>query len=121
MKAFLVLLLFVAVASEVTWVSNEEFNEVQLQSNGIVDIVKCLINSRKIKTLIADITELIREKKFDPKIITDIVDAYKEAKTCINPKIIKINEYTLTEKCEISCKRTYPGRTCTRSCKPRYE
>ncbi len=119
MKAILGLLLLVFVSSRVTWVSNEEFNEVILKGNNIIDIAKCVLKSKEVKKVVDDVLVLIRTGKLDYSVLTDALAAYSAVKQCIaGPKVTSFEEHTTEKVCEIKCKRIgEDNRKCTKICK----
>ena len=121
MKTFLSLLLLALVSCQVTWVSAEEFNEIVLKGNSILDIATCVLKSEEVKKVIDDVLDLIRSGKFDFSVLTDVFAAYNAVKECIaGPKVTSFQQITKQESCEISCKRVGENdRKCTKSCKPR--
>ena len=121
MKAFLSLLLLALVSCQVTWVSAEEFNEVVLKGNSILDIATCVLKSEEVKKVIDDVLDLVRTGKFDLGVLTDAFAAYNAVKECIaGPKVTSFQQFTKTESCDISCKRVgEDDRKCTKLCQPR--
>ena len=120
MKAFLSLLLLALVSCKITWVSADEFNEVVLRGNSILDIATCVFKSAEVKAVIDDVLDLIRTGEFNFNVLTDALAAYNSVKECITgPEVTTLQEITRTDSCDISCKRIGEERKCTKTCTPR--